>query len=488
MDERRKNTTNKGKKGKKKEKLSLWSVLCRTLFAIILFLAIGVAYLWKAQYFLNHFYENTWINGIDCSDLEAEEVKKLIQEKVEEYELVISTREGEHYTITGEQIDLEYVDNYEVDILLGSQDPLLWLKKVLADVKYEVSANTRYDKSKVSKIVQDFPFMKEDEMIQPQDAYVAETEEGYVVVPEVEGNALESEVVLEIVNQAVAMGKTELSLEDEACYLKPSIYQDSTDLQLEAKGLNDLTTANIKYVVCGETHLIDHEVLKSWLKQYDNGVYYIDPQEIEDFIHKLADSRDSLGKTREFTTHAGEVITLSNNQYGWKVDREQSLQALRIAIEDGFEGTLDLVYEQKALGEGKNDLGDVYIEISIQEQMMWCYKDGSVLVETPIVTGMESNEEYATPRDGCWHIYRKATKYTIKGPTLENGEPEYTEFAQYWLPFYGSVGIYDKESRGDAFGGDIYVNDGSHGSVQAPLEAVKQIYDVVKVGTPVIVY
>ena len=39
-----------------------------------------------------------------------------------------------------------------------------------------------------------------------------------------------------------------------------------------------------------------------------------------------------------------------------------------------------------------------------------------------------------------------------------------------------------------AFGGDIYITNGSHGCVNTPLDAMKKIYDVVSYGFPVIVY
>ena len=56
------------------------------------------------------------------------------------------------------------------------------------------------------------------------------------------------------------------------------------------------------------------------------------------------------------------------------------------------------------------------------------------------------------------------------------------------MPFNGGVGIHDLASRGNNFGGDIYMTNGSHGCINTPLDAAKKIYDTVSVGTPVIVY
>ena len=53
---------------------------------------------------------------------------------------------------------------------------------------------------------------------------------------------------------------------------------------------------------------------------------------------------------------------------------------------------MELSYSHKAKGTSDNDLGDVYVEISIDRQTMWCYKNGQLVVETPVVTGDISKE------------------------------------------------------------------------------------------------
>ena len=50
-----------------------------------------------------------------------------------------------------------------------------------------------------------------------------------------------------------------------------------------------------------------------------------------------------------------------------------------------------------------------------------------------------------------------------------------------------TIGLHDLTSR-SAFGGNIYITNGSHGCVNTPLDAVRQIFEVVSYGFPVIVY
>ena len=37
-------------------------------------------------------------------------------------------------------------------------------------------------------------------------------------------------------------------------------------------------------------------------------------------------------------------------------------------------------------------------------------------------------------------------------------------------------------------GGEIYKTDGSHGCINTPLEYMEELYDMVKIGTPVVMY
>lgn len=472
----------------KNKRKSIWRVLILTAAVLIVVLAAVAAYIWRAGYFTRHFYKDTWINGIDCGYMTAEEVKKKIQEQIDSYNLTITDREGDSYVITGPQLHLTYVDDYGVDDLLAEQKPLEWLQRAFQGGKYQVSANFSYEESSVEPILDSLPFIRDVSVIQPENAYMQETDTGYEIVPEVEGNALDREKVLNLIKDSIQNGVTQLSLTEEDCYLKPEIYRDNEELNTQVNMMNQLTRANLAYQVCGETYVVDHKVLKSWLTQDEQGTYTVDLQQIETFISQLADMRDTYGGKRKFTTHSGEKITLSTNKYGWLVDREKSVEELTSAIAEGKQGEMELVYEKKGQGTGKDDLGNVYVEISIDQQTMWCCKDGQVVVETPVVTGNMAIPGRATPKNGCWPIFWKKTEYTMKGPRDENGEPEYTAFVHYWMPFNNGVGIHDLASRGNNFGGDIYLTNGSHGCINTPLEAAKTIFETVSVGTPVIVY
>ena len=122
--------------------------------------------------------------------------------------------------------------------------------------------------------------------------------------------------------------------------------------------------------------------------------------------------------------------------------------------------------------------GGTYIEIDKSQQRMWAYKNGKLVVSTPVVTGMRNSMD--TP-SGYHYINNKVRNTTLTGPG-------YASHVSYWMAFIGSgYGIHDASWR-SSFGGSIYTWNGSHGCVNTPYNSVRTIYNNMPVGTPVIIY
>ena len=138
------------------------------------------------------------------------------------------------------------------------------------------------------------------------------------------------------------------------------------------------------------------------------------------------------------------------------------------------EYTVDKAYDAEWIG----DETGTFIEISIDQQHMWFYENGNLIVDTPVVTGNDDGD-CNTPT-GSYAIQSREVQMTLVGE-------DYESYVDYWLGFNGGIGIHDASWRDD-FGGDIYQGNGSHGCVNTPFDKVKTIYEHVEVGTPVYVY
>ena len=111
-------------------------------------------------------------------------------------------------------------------------------------------------------------------------------------------------------------------------------------------------------------------------------------------------------------------------------------------------------------------------------QHMWCYKNGTLVVDTDVVTGNISRG-YNTPAIVS-QIQYKTRNAVLKGDN-------YRTPVNYWMPFYGNYGLHDAYWRAE-FGGEVYLTNGSHGCVNTPPAAMAQVYANMETGTPVVLY
>ena len=467
---------------KKKKKVLL-------IIAGVLFVLMIGAYTANVLHFRTHFYSGTMINGMDSTEMTADEVKEQLAEETQNYVLTLVKMDGTTETISASQIGLAFEDNQEVDEHLQEQNSWLWIIEMFRDKEHELQIAVSYDETMLEAAIDGLAWMQEGNYTAPQDATIGDTENGYTIVPEVEGNQLDRSTLLEAVKQAVSSGETELNLSDSGCYLKPSVYQDDEALNTRVNNLNQLVAANLTMDFgSGRTETVNGALLKTWVTQDESGNDIIDSSKITEYVSSLADKYNTVGN-HTFRTTGGSTVTLNAGDYGWVMDEATTAQNLSDAIAAGTQGAFEVTYTNSARSRETNDIGNSYVEISIDQQTMWCYVDGQLLVETPVVTGCVQNGT-ETPRGGVWKVKGKRTDYTMRGAiNPDTGEPSYLQFVNYWIPYSEdmTIGLHDLTSR-SAFGGNIYITNGSHGCVNTPLDAVRQIFEVVSYGFPVIVY
>lgn len=128
----------------------------------------------------------------------------------------------------------------------------------------------------------------------------------------------------------------------------------------------------------------------------------------------------------------------------------------------------------------KYNVDDTYIEIDLDMQHMWYFEDGKLVVSTPVVTGLKGYRDTST---GLFEIYNKESPANLVGES-------WNTYVTYWMAVtYDGQGIHDASWRWDSeYGGNTYTYDGSHGCINTPYDKVEEMYNKVKVGTPVVIY
>lgn len=438
-----------------------------------------IVYIAVAVYFSSHFYEDTEIYGIDCSQKSVEEVKKLVADKLDEYRLEVKERGGASEYLSADQIDLKFVDNSSIDRMAKAQRSYIWPIMLMMERDDMAGVAFSYDQKKALTAFKDLECMNPIYTKAPTDAYVQVTDSGFEVVKETEGNTLNPETTAKALYAALDGGKSVLDLEEEDCYLKPDLYSDDEALVVEAEAKDALVQADITYEFGSRQERVNAPVIAQWITQAADGSYVIDDVEVTEYVESLAAKYDTFGLPRQFYTSLGTTVTLTDGDYGWCMDQDATVVDLLNALESGYQGTMEPQYTYTAMSREENDIGDTYVEICISQQVMWCYKDGVCIVYTPVVTG-NPNKGNATPSNGVWSIDAKMQNYTLVGEG-------YRSPVDFWMPFNGNVGIHDMQTRA-YFGGTIYLTNGSHGCINTPYANAKTIYENVSIGTPVIVY
>ena len=465
--------------GKKRGKTVLMISGILVLILVAVYLGIGL-------YYSERFFPGSTVNGLDASGKTVEQVENMIANRVQDYTLVIHEKEDAVEQIDGADIRFEYVSDGTVQELKNTQNSFLWVQAYFDPQEYTMTTPTTYDKEKLKEVMKGLDAFDEEKVVKPQDAYIDETSDGYVMVPEVEGNQLDEEKVYDLLCTAVDEGKTEIDLTEQGCYLKPEKTSDNKKLNKKLAALQKYWSLTVTYNIGTAQEVLDYQTFRDWMTVSGKGEVSFDWNHIADWIAQLADKYDTFGKDQTFHTSLGETVTVQSETYGWKLDEETEAAWLEKTLKAGKSEERDPQWLESAFARGEeNDIGDTYVEIDITNQRMWFYKDGTLLVDTPVVTGDATKSGYETPV-GLYCLYNKEYMAILRGADNLTGK-SYNTPVDYWMPFNGGIGIHDAKWRG-SFGGAIYQGNGSHGCVNTPWDKAQIIYNNIDIGTPIVVY
>ena len=468
------------KRHKSKAPLLIFMLLC----------IIGFSYYYGMVYSETHFLENTYINGIDVSNMTSPEVEKILSEKSVGYQLDLTFRDGSKETISGTQIGYKVKPDGSVDKILRSQDHKHWYKCFFRRTDGRVEQNMTYDPDRLRKAVAALPELQEANMIKPKDAYIELTGTTFNIIPEVEGDTIKVDLVQKAAVEAV--NKEEPAIDVAAIkgsYLEPKVRAKDKEIVEKCDSYNKMLAGSITWELPnGETMTVDKDTTVNWLSVDDEGNYYRDEDTWEEniafWVDELARNVNTVGKTWNFhATNVGD-IEVDGGDYGYSIDKVTERDEVWDLLWDGETDEREPYFYQKQYSSGSG-IGSTYIEANLSRQHVWIYIDGDMVLDTDCVSGLPSGGR-GTPT-GVFQILYKDTDTDLKGQMLANGQYSYISHVDYWMPFYGGCGFHDASWR-SSFGGNIYQYDGSHGCINLPPSVAPAFYDYVRTGMPVVVF
>ena len=490
---------------KKKVKIIIGIVI-----AAIAALAVGVFAFYLHIKTQPGFIKGTTLNGTDISGQTANQVANTVAEQYKDSEVVLN-EDGET-AMTGTLSDFGYTfDNKALEATLDSayeaqrEDPLTIFEYYFKGDALTIDTANDFDEDTFEAKVVSSDLA--EPRVESKEASVQfdEAKETYYVDKAVQGNEIDDVKLQKAVKEAIDEAIGSVEIEDkisfdipESVYTSKKVSTDTAALEQEAKDKNDeyllkqYDSAKVNYTFGNETVTLDSETIKSWLTVSD-GTVTVDDDAIAEYVDSLADKYNTRYLDRTFRTTAGATITISGslNEYGYTIDEESECAQLKADILSHTEVTREpIYYESNSYGNpyyyqrnGVDDLAGNYVEVDLTKQHLWFYVNGSLVVESDIVSGDVS--ENAETQTGVFPLAYKESPSVLTGP---NGDgTNYESPVQYWMPFFEGEGLHDAPWK-SSFGGDIYKTDGSHGCVNLPTDVAGTIYNNIQAGMAIVIY
>ena len=456
---------------------------------LVLFLgAIGVIYGYGVTHYRNCFLRGTCINGLDCSDMEPDEVCAILDSQIQDYVLEVTGRDPENPesvavlgTISPEDISMHRKDSDQlVHEVFSRQNPYLWFEMFWNEGNsYEFEQEITFETEKLTSYLAGWEAYGDTSIVEPKDAYMSDylpEENAYRVIPDTRGSKLDGVMTIPAIESALYAMEKQVDIEDTGCYADAKVRVNDQKLNELADQVNSMLATTINYNWYGTEFTVGREEMSKWVSLVD-GQPTLDEDAVREFVNNAKKEYDPKGKTYVFHTSLGADVKLKVKS-GWVSDAEKEGEELIRLIREGAvterhpaSSTEDYVFFD-------GTVGDSYAEVDLTNQHMYFYYQGELVLETDFVSG-DVASGHATP-EGIFAVTFKEKDRILRGP-------DYESFVHYWMPFYGGYGMHDAMWR-RVFGGSIFLDNGSHGCVNLPLKNAEKIYGYVEKGFPVVCY
>lgn len=474
-----------------------------TLAVMLTIVGVGVG-IWHSngkKKYEGVFLDNTFINGVTVSRKTPDEAVELVKRYSDVPDNITLTRPDGIDVNVGLK-ELGATDNIETSVLkiYKSQSHNGWFKSKGSKSDFKFKVTFDFDRDKLFKEVKN-KIIDGQKTTSPKNAYITRDSDGFKIVPEVLGTSIDEEKTKSLYDYIDAFldeGTYTIDLKNCNCYERPKVV--ASDLSSQLSRLNGLFDAKFTFDFGFTREVLKGSKTFDWVV-FENDdpskAYTVDYDLVMVYVENLAAKYDTFGKDRSFkSTSRGKMKAKQGNGcYGWWIDRDKTTELIIDLIEDGKSSKVNpCYYEDSYTGYSysankldrtkDNDIGRTYCEIDLKKQHFWYYEDGEKRYECDIVSGMPTDDKN-TP-EGIYKIWYKDTDCDISG--IFTDKDNWSDKTKYWINFSTiGIGFYVDDDIKD-FGGDKYLENGTHGSIAIPKDAAKYIYDSVPLGTPVIMY
>lgn len=453
----------------------------------------GVALLGTAGYFglssmyTNSFSYGTRINDTLCVGLSVDETNQLLSNQVDYEGITLVDCHGKEYQVPASAIDFKVDFSEDLLKIKQGQSPVKWGANLVNPETHQAEMKISFDEDKLNQYLDKLDCVKFGVYDKNKKVEIIMTADGYDLHEKMT-DLVHPELVKEVVKESIYAMETKIDLKEKGCYEDLPLSKKDLETKALWNKIRDFQDFTLTYEIYDNTtETISKKDVCKWMLLDENGELVfdendnimLDEEKVKAYAVSLSDKYDTTGKPHEFKSTRGDVVTIEKSTYGNDIDEDKEAKAL---IEDFMANktgqTREPIYKVKAWGQGEDDIGDTYIEVDMTNQHLYYYVEGKLELDCDVVTG-NTSRKMGTPAAVCY-VYGKCKNRILRGPN-------YATFVYYWMPVNGNIGLHDATWRKE-FGGELYKTGGSHGCVNMPKAKAGELYDMVEIGTPCIIF
>lgn len=463
------------------------------VIALLVLLAVVAAiYLGGVAYFNFFFMPSTSVDGQDVSLMSVEDVAtSLSAAKTSGWKASVSG-DGVSFELAAADISLAYDGESAARAAIAQQHPWAWPIELAqsaqqslstGDVSTYVSLDTDAISSAVANAVS--AASSASASSGTTDITYDSEKKAYTASDSAQASRIDQNAATQTIADQAKNLATSIELGDESLQAGESV-DDAI------KTANAMLAATVTLTLGGtEVTTVDADLISQWITICNDLSVTLNQDAITTWAKgDLSAKTDSVGTARTYTRPDGvQESVVAGGVYGWSINGAEAAQDIYNDIMAGSPTTLELpCYSSAATyNPGGQDWPTRFIDVDISDQhAIFFDSDGSVIWQADVVTGQPNLNRSTT--QGTWTITNKQSPSTLVGPNDESGNPQWVSHVDFWMGVVGNLMGFHNAPWRSAFGGDIYLTNGSHGCINLSYDDAEKLYSLCNVGDVVIIH
>ncbi len=466
------------------------------LIIIILVSIVGaVAALDYFNFFGNRgtFLDGTTVNGVDVSGMTAKESKETLQKAVDQYRLVVKFADGKE-TYSAEELGLTLHAGNKLKKLIQEQNGTVGGGSTSTEPELELTEKDLIvcEAEELKQKVDALPELTSRKEAKSENAclkYDADKAK-FTIAAETVGGTIKAADLLDAIEYKSEMLQPELNTVTYGLYDGKTVRtKNSAEMKKALSAAKAKLDVSITYtydVERADIHAeedIDKDLVSRWLYVDKDGVTTsINGDRLQDYVEEMHQTYSVKNAgTSQFVTSIGTYVEVNAPAADETLDTDALYKDIKRCVEHCYSGKRKAPYGTTSSGvAGTTNLGGTYVEVDLDHQHLYLYVDGKRIAEGDICSGSVANAA-ATP-EGLYTIKSKDHDRYLRGEG-------YCDWVSCFMPFNGGIGLHDATWRTtEDYGGEVYLEEGSHGCINMPVALAQTIDEHVEVGTYVILY